>query len=333
MRNTKIRELFASFPGSEDFFEVNSLHPRDGNLTVAQYIESLPYAFVTDMGIDHEALLERFDLFMEQLVDLRRGVSFDARVLTILGGEDKHGAPEVDEIEIRQGEVVCVVGPTGSGKSRLLADIEWMAQGDTPTKRRILINGREPPEEWRFSLDKRLVAQLSQNMNFVMDITVVDFLKLHAASRNRERGDRLAEKVIQRANELSGEPFDPAAPLTALSGGQSRALMVADIAYLSFSPIVLIDEIENAGIDRERALDLLIQNQKIVLIVTHDPLLALRSDRRMVIRDGGISGIIETTAEEKACLSELYRMDRVLMNYRERLRNGKTLAAKEDSEG
>ena len=41
--------------------------------------------------------------------------------------------------------------------------------------------------------------------------------------------------------------------------------MIADTAILSSSPIVLIDEIENAGIDREKALELLVSEDKIVL--------------------------------------------------------------------
>lgn len=50
--------------------------------------------------------------------------------------------------------------------------------------------------------------------------------------------------------------------VTALSGGQSRALMIADTALLSSSPIVLIDEIENAGVDRKKALELLVRKEK-----------------------------------------------------------------------
>ena len=72
--------------------------------------------------------------------------------------------------------------------------------------------------------------------------------------------------------------------------------MIADIALLSASPIVLIDEIENAGIDRKRSLDLLIASDKIVLMSTHDPILALLGDRRIVVRNGAVADIIETGA-------------------------------------
>jgi len=79
--------------------------------------------------------------------------------------------------------------------------------------------------------------------------------------------------------------------------------MIADTALLSASPVVLIDEIEYAGVDRKRSLDLLIAKEKIVLISTHDPILALMGDRRIVVRNGAVASMIETTAEEKANLT------------------------------
>jgi hypothetical protein len=68
--------------------------------------------------------------------------------------------------------------------------------------------------------------------------------------------------------------------------------MIADTALLSVSPIVLIDEIENAGIDRRNAVKLLVKKEKLVLISTHDPVLALIGDKRIVIKNGGISRVI-----------------------------------------
>lgn len=84
--------------------------------------------------------------------------------------------------------------------------------------------------------------------------------------------------------------------------------MIADTAILSSSPIVLIDEIENAGIDRKKALDLLVNENKIVLMATHDPILALMADKRIVINNGGIVGIYETTKKEKNYLKNLKKL-------------------------
>ncbi|MBP2665017.1 MAG: potA 2, partial [Firmicutes bacterium] len=161
-----------------------------------------------------------------------------------------------------------------SGKSCLLADIEWVAQRDTPTKRKILINNQTPDVKHRFSVEHKLVAQLSQNMNFIMDLTVEEFVMMHAESRMVENATEICASIIAKANELAGEKFLPGTPVTSLSGGQSRSLMIADVAYLSKSPIILIDEIENAGIDRQNAIRLLADRQKIVLMATHDPILA-----------------------------------------------------------
>ena len=246
--------------------------------------------------------------------------------VTIRGGRAKDGSDEpVRELIVKVGEVVCIVGPTGSGKSRLLADIEWVARGDTPTGRHVLINGEVPGDKWRFSTEYKLVAQLSQNMNFVMDLTVHEFLALHAESRQAGEPEQKIQRIWNWANELAGEGFTLDTPVTSLSGGQSRALMIADTAVLSASPVVLIDEIENAGIDRQQALEILIQQEKIVLMATHDPILALMGDRRVVIGNGAMRQVIEPSEQERANLTELRAIDERLMGLRHRLRMGERL--------
>ncbi|MFR5068686.1 MAG: hypothetical protein ACLTE2_01770 [Eubacteriales bacterium] len=87
-----------------------------------------------------------------------------------------------------------------------------------------------------------------------MDLSVKEFLEMHAQSRMIENSVEVIERIMQSANDLTGERFSPDTPVTGLSGGQSSILMIADTAILSASPIVLDwDEIENAGIDREKA--------------------------------------------------------------------------------
>lgn len=245
--------------------------------------------------------------------------------VVIAPGTDKNGNVEQHPLRLLPGEIVAVVGPTGSGKSRLLADIECLAQQDTPSGRSVLINGKSPDEKRRLAGEHQLVAQLSQNMNFVMDLSVREFLDMHARSRMIEDIEERCNTVFTMAVDLAGEPFSWETPITSLSGGQSRALMIADVACLSSSPIVLIDEIENAGVDRKKALDLLIEKDKIVLLATHDPLLALSAHRRVIIKNGAISKIIETTEEEKLSLLHLLQLDETLSQLRENVRSGQTV--------
>lgn len=245
--------------------------------------------------------------------------------IAIVGGRGKNGAPEASGICLKPGDLAAVVGPTGSGKSRLLADIEYIAQQDTPSGRRILINGEEPSDDVRFSWGKRLIAQLSQHMNFVMDATVEEFIRMHAESKGHDLA-AACEQVVEQANLLTGEPITPDSPLTALSGGQSRALMIADTSLLSDSPVVLIDEIENAGIDRRKALEVLVKNQKIVLMATHDPVLALLADYRLILQNGGISRVLQTNDEERELLRKLQQVDERMMLIRSKLRLGEQLA-------
>lgn len=241
-------------------------------------------------------------------------------------GKNKDGNPEYySRIDIFPGEIVGVVGPTGSGKSAFIEDIEQLAQGDTATQRRVLINESIPDISMRYDPKKKMIAQLSQNMNFLADMTVRDFLELHAKCRGKNLN--MVEQVVYHANTLTGEPIAEDMNLTVLSGGQSRSLMVADVAFISDSPIVLIDEIENAGIKKHQAMKLLSGKGKIILVVTHDPLLALLTGRRIVMKNGGVEKIFNTTTHETDLCVELNRMDRELFRIRERVRLGEEIFA------
>ncbi len=311
-------------PYIEDFLSSFGLHVEKSPVSLQTYLDELSPDLLEDLGTNPQQLSQSLDDFLKGMLALKDPLD-KVESLTIIGGQDKTGKQENLELSLHPGEVICIVGPTGSGKSRLLADIEWVAQGDTPTGRKILINGEVPGSKWRFSTEHKLVAQLSQNMNFVMDLSAEEFIRMHAESRFVSDAEAKVQQILQQANELAGERFSPQTPVTSLSGGQSRALMIADMAVLSKSPIALIDEIENAGIDRKKALELLVREEKIVLMATHDPILALMGDKRLVIKNGGIHKIIQSSQAERDNLRQLEELDNKLLALRNRIRSGDTL--------
>ncbi len=323
MENTKLAALLEQWPFVRDWLE-SYRFSYDPERTLAECVADAPDGYFRDIDRTRVGFVHELEQYVSDIRALLGEEDEAIEMVSLLPGHDKSGAPEgFERIDWRAGEVIAIVGATGSGKSRLLSDVEWCAGGDTPTGRRVLINGKPVSRGERGK--RHIVAQLSQNMNFVIDATVSEFLRLHAGSLRRADPEGDARRAFDRANELAGEAFGPDTPLTGLSGGQSRALMIADCAVLSDAPIVLIDEIENAGINRRRALSALTGENKIVLMATHDPVLALLADRRLVIRGGGISAVLEKSDAEKAALREAEAMDARLMQMREALRSGARL--------
>ena len=329
LENMVVEQLFEKYPFANDFISGSNVDLSNCmQMTLNDALEKvLDTETREDLGLDPQVLLEQLAQHIENMLAFIGADSAGVDSVSILPGTDKSGNPEnFDSLTISKNEIICIVGPTGSGKSRLLADIEWVANRDTPTNRKILINGKDADKKWRFASSEKLVAQLSQNMNFVMDLTVEEFLLMHAESRMVTNVSETVNHIIEVANDLAGEKFAPDVAITSLSGGQSRALMIADTAILSKSPVVLIDEIENAGINRKKALNILLSKDKLVLMATHDPTLALMGQKRVVIKNGGIHKIITTTEQEKEILGELEKLDSRFNELRTKLRLGEVLS-------
>lgn len=240
--------------------------------------------------------------------------------ITVLSGCGKNGVPEhFEPLTLRPGELWTIVGNTGSGKSRFIKDIEQLADGDSVTKRRILINGTSVPIALRREYSTHLIAHLGQNMRFVLDTSVEEFLSLHARCREKEI---ISGDVLALANDITPEPVQPDQSLNQLSGGQTRALMIADIALICDSPVVLIDEIENAGIDKEKALRHLQSKEKLVLVVTHDPHTALMAPKRIVLQGGAVMAVVERSKAETELYQELSLAYKQQQTYQTYLRKG-----------
>jgi len=192
---------------------------------------------------------------------------------------------------VPRGQFVSVVGPSGSGKSTLLNLIGCL---DSPTSGAIAIDGTPVgrlDDDALTLVRRRKVTIIFQFYNLLPTLNAVENVALprlldgapEAAARSRAAGllDRVG--LSHRLEHLPEE----------LSGGEMQRVAIAR-ALMSEVPLILADE-PTGNLDTataEAVMDLLtetVQNEKLTLIlVTHDPGIAARSDRRISIRDGRV---------------------------------------------
>jgi ABC-type lipoprotein export system ATPase subunit len=242
--------------------------------------------------------------------------------ITILPGTDKSGMQEnFESLTLQAGETISIVGPTGSGKTALITDIELLAQGDTSTKRHILINYEVPDDAVRYDPTRKPIAMITQNTKCFADLSAEEFLKIHARARGISDASVIS-RTIDLANVFTGEKISNTSKVTTLSGGQTRSLLIADAILVGASPIILLDEIENAGIFKKDVINMIQGSGKVIVFVTHDPVIALSTQRRLIMENGGVKKVIEQSEAELHTANDLLEVDRRIGIIREELRAG-----------
>jgi len=195
-------------------------------------------------------------------------------------------------LDVKTGEFLSVVGPSGNGKSTLLNMITGI---DRPTAGQVVVTGREVHKmtenelaKWRgenvgiiFQFFQMLPA-LSLLKNVVLPM---DFAGKYAPRERRERAMHLLEIVglADQADKLPGM----------VSGGQQQRAAIA--RALANDPPLLVGDEPTGNLDTRTAGDVfdlfssLVEQGKTMLMVTHDKELARRVPRVVEIIDGKIT--------------------------------------------
>jgi len=193
------------------------------------------------------------------------------------------------DLEIAPGEFVAIMGRSGSGKSTLL---QLLAGSDRPTAGRVVIDGLDlsrADEDVRASLRGAHVGIVFQSQNLVPFLTLHENVILSSVLAERPVGRRAAVDILARVGLEDRADHRPAQ----LSGGEQQRAALAAV-LVTRAPIVLADEItgELDSANAELLLDLLaeihIVDGMTLVLATHDPIVALRADRIVELRDGRV---------------------------------------------
>ncbi|MDX1503713.1 MAG: ABC transporter ATP-binding protein [Thermoanaerobaculia bacterium] len=206
-----------------------------------------------------------------------------------VGGRPVHALAGVDE-RIAPGEHVAIMGPSGSGKSTLLNLIGCL---DRPTAGRYSLDGREVGslDEAELTLVRRhqigfvfqffhLIARLTALENVELPMVFAGLPRYERRQRAREalQAVGLAERMGHRPEQLSG-------------GERQRTALARATAM---RPSILLADEPTGNLDSRSGrvvldlLDRLNDDGLTLLVVTHDPRVAARADRIVVLVDGTI---------------------------------------------
>lgn len=193
------------------------------------------------------------------------------------------------DLEIAPGEFVAIMGRSGSGKSTLL---QLLAGSDRPTAGRVVVDGIDlsrADEDVRASLRGAHVGIVFQSQNLVPFLTLHENVVLSSVLAGRPVDRRAAVDFLARVGLEDRADHRPAQ----LSGGEQQRAALAAV-LVTRAPIVLADEItgELDSANAELLLDLVaeihIVDGMTLVLATHDPIVALRADRIVELRDGRV---------------------------------------------
>ncbi len=212
---------------------------------------------------------------------------------------DIHALRGVD-LDVGQGEVVCVIGPSGCGKSTLLRVINWL---QPPDAGQVYIDGEQvgettgqdgrtrPRPEREINAVRARVGMLFQNFNVWPHMSTLENVtrpQVVVLKRTRAEAESIALALLNRVG--LGDQVDKMPG--ALSGGQLQRVAIA--RALAMDPIVMLLDEPTSSLDPELVGEVLAVLQELatggmtMIIVTHELGFAMNVADRVIFMDHGL---------------------------------------------
>jgi putative lysine transport system ATP-binding protein len=191
-------------------------------------------------------------------------------------------------LEIRRGEVISVIGSSGSGKSTMLRCINLF---ETPTGGKILFEGRDVTAKGvKLTEYRTKVGMVFQSFNLFNNMSALENCvrpQTIVLKRPRIEAERIAREYIEKVGMSAYINAKPAQ----LSGGQKQRIAIA--RTLSMNPDVILFDEPTSALDPEMVGEVLEVMKSLaeagytMIVVTHEMGFAREVSDRVVFMDGG----------------------------------------------
>ncbi len=231
------------------------------------------------------------DSYREDLVS--SGIVIKTEALTKvyeMGAEQVHALSGVD-VEIRKGEYVAIMGPTGSGKSTLMNLIGCL---DSPSTGKYWLAGRlvsDLDDDELAYIRNKEIGFVFQTFNLLPRATALHNVELPLIYNGTPAEERIekAKKALERVDLMDRMSHKP----NELSGGQRQRVAIAR-ALVNSPSIVLADEPtgnldSKTGAEIMALFETLYRQGNTIILVTHEHDIAQHAHRSIHIRDGKIA--------------------------------------------
>lgn len=237
---------------------------------------------IFDQGLDEQREANTYPALTQ--------VSLGCHSLSFQYANAEAKALDAVSLEIKPGETVALVGPSGSGKSSLIASIAGFIEPDEG----IIQIGNEDVASWPLAKRRRQLSLVGQQVN-LFDATVLDNIRFG-------RPDATEEQIREAARQAHALEFIESLPDGfhtmvgpfggRLSGGQRQRIAIAR-AFIKDAPILLLDEPTSALDHQSREQVLLglenLKANRTTMIISHQPETLLSIDRTLYLVAGHLT--------------------------------------------
>lgn len=194
-------------------------------------------------------------------------------------------------LTVDNGEYVALMGPSGSGKSTLLSILGLLDEPTAGTYRLSGVDTTSLSRNCRAAIRNKEIGFIFQSFNLISDLSVEENVALpliYRAGCSRGEQQQTAREMLAKVNMEHRLRHYP----SQLSGGQQQRVAIAR-ALVNRPSLILADE-PTGNLDTDNAtavmdiLSALHEEGGTICMITHDPALAVRVDRRIDILDGAI---------------------------------------------